>query len=71
MPSAPETAQWAAAHPELRINCVCPGFTATDFNGHRGPQTVEEGTDQIVAIATIGAGGPTGTFSDRHGPAGW
>jgi NAD(P)-dependent dehydrogenase (short-subunit alcohol dehydrogenase family) len=65
------TAQWAAAHPELRINCVCPGFTATDFNGHRGPQTVEEGTDQIVAMATIDADGPTGVFNDRHGLVGW
>ena len=65
------TTQWAAAAPELRINCVDPGYTATEFNGNSGPQTVEEGTDAIVAMATIGPDGPTGTFADRHGTVGW
>jgi NAD(P)-dependent dehydrogenase (short-subunit alcohol dehydrogenase family) len=57
--------------PEVRINAVDPGYTATEFNGHSGPQTVTEGTDAIVALASIGADGPTGTFSDRHGPVAW
>lgn len=57
--------------PELRINVVDPGYTATDFNGHAGPQTVTEGTDAIVAAAVIGQDGPTGTFTDRHGVVGW
>lgn len=64
-------AQWAAALPGLRFNVVDPGYTATDLNGNAGPQTVEEGTDAIVAMATIGADGPTGTFTDRHGAVGW
>ncbi|WP_305790012.1 SDR family NAD(P)-dependent oxidoreductase [Symbioplanes lichenis] len=57
--------------PDVRINVVDPGYTATDFNGHAGPQTVTEGTDRIVRMATIGKDGPTGTFSDRHGPLEW
>jgi NAD(P)-dependent dehydrogenase (short-subunit alcohol dehydrogenase family) len=57
--------------PDVRINVVDPGYTATDFNRHSGPQTVTEGTDAIVAMATIGADGPTGTFTDRHGAVGW
>lgn len=65
------TAQWAVALPGLRVNCVDPGYTATEFNGNSGPQTVEEGTDAIVEMATIGPDGPTGTFTDRHGPVGW
>jgi NAD(P)-dependent dehydrogenase (short-subunit alcohol dehydrogenase family) len=65
------TAQWAAALPGLRINAVDPGYTATDFNGHSGPQTVEQGTDAIVAMASIGPDGPTGAFVDRHGTVGW
>ena len=65
------TAQWAAALPGLRINSVDPGYTATEFNGHSGPQTVQEGTDAIVAMASVGPDGPTGTFSDRHGRVGW
>jgi NAD(P)-dependent dehydrogenase (short-subunit alcohol dehydrogenase family) len=65
------TAQWAAALPGLRVNAVDPGYTATDLNGHSGPQTVQEGTDAIVAMATIGPDGPTGTFTDREGTVGW
>ncbi|GAA2018802.1 SDR family NAD(P)-dependent oxidoreductase [Pseudokineococcus marinus] len=65
------TSQWAAALPELRVNCVDPGYTATELNGHSGPQTVEEGAEAIVRMATIGADGPTGTYTDRHGPLGW
>jgi hypothetical protein len=32
---------------------------------------VTEGTDAVVAMATIGSDGPTGTFSDRHGVVAW
>jgi NAD(P)-dependent dehydrogenase (short-subunit alcohol dehydrogenase family) len=65
------TTQYAKAYPGLRINAVDPGYTATDFNHHSGPQTVTEGTDQIVAMAQIGPDGPTGTFTDRHGAVPW
>ena len=65
------TAQWARAFPGLRVNIADPGYTATDLNGNSGHQTVEEGTDAIVALATLGADGPTGTFVDREGPVGW
>jgi NAD(P)-dependent dehydrogenase (short-subunit alcohol dehydrogenase family) len=65
------TTQYAKAFPEIRVNAVDPGYTATDFNGHSGPQTVTEGTDAIVAMATIGADGPTGTFTDRAGAVPW
>ncbi|MBB2948969.1 NAD(P)-dependent dehydrogenase (short-subunit alcohol dehydrogenase family) [Actinoplanes lutulentus] len=62
------TAMYAQFLPEVRINAVDPGWTATDLNGHSGPQTVTEGSDVIVALATAGA---TGTFSDRSGPLPW
>jgi hypothetical protein len=55
----------------MRVNAVAPGFTATDFTGHRGTQTVTEGTDAMVALATIGKDGPTGTFQDRRGIVAW
>ena len=58
------------ALPEMRVNAVDPGYTATDFNGHRGPQTVEEGTEAIVRMASSTRRGPTGTFTDRHGTVG-
>lgn len=65
------TIQWAKAHPRWRVNSADPGFTATDLNQHRGAQTVEEGTDEIVRLATLGFDGPTGTFSDRNGAVPW
>jgi NAD(P)-dependent dehydrogenase (short-subunit alcohol dehydrogenase family) len=65
------TSQWAKALPGMRVNSVDPGYTATDFNDHRGTQTVEEGADQIVRMAELDQSGPTGTFSDRHGAVPW
>ena len=65
------TAQFAKALPDVKVNCVDPGYTATDLNANSGHQTVQEGTDAIVAMATIGPDGPTGTFVDRDGTAAW
>lgn len=65
------TLQYAKALPDIRINAVDPGYTATDINANSGHQTVTEGTDAIVRLATIGPDGPTGTLSDRHGPLPW
>ena len=65
------TVQYAKALPDMRVNAVDPGPTATDLNGHRGLQTVETGTDAIVRMATIGKDGPTGTFTDRKGTVPW
>ena len=65
------TVHYAKAFPQMRINAVDPGYTATDLNGHRGTQTLTEGTDAIVAYATIGPDGPTGGFFDRHGVVPW
>lgn len=63
------TVQYAKAFPEIRINAADPGYTATDLNGNSGPQTVTEGTDAIVELATRGGEGPSGTFIDRSGIA--
>ncbi len=65
------TSQYAKGLPGMRVNAVDPGYTGTDFNGHRGTQTVEEGTDAIVRMAKLDASGPTGTFTDRSGVAPW
>jgi hypothetical protein len=51
----------------MRVNASDPGYTATDFNDHSGHQTVTEGTDATVALATIDQAGPTGEFHDRSG----
>ncbi|HWI73513.1 MAG TPA: SDR family NAD(P)-dependent oxidoreductase [Baekduia sp.] len=65
------TSMYAKALPNMRVNAVDPGYTATDLNGHSGPQSITEGTDAIVALAQIGPDGPTGTFQDRFGTVPW
>ncbi|AEV85505.1 short-chain dehydrogenase [Actinoplanes sp. SE50] len=65
------TTQYAKGLPGIRINAADPGYTATDLNGNSGPQTVTEGTDAIVALATEGPGHGSGRFVDRHGEITW
>lgn len=50
---------------------MCPGYAATDFNGHRGVRTVEQGAEIIVRMATIGEDGPTAGFFDEAGGVAW
>jgi len=46
----------------FKVNAICPGYTKTDFNGHRGPGTVEDAGKRIVKYALIDKDGPTGKF---------
>ena len=53
----------------FKVNAVCPGFVATDFNGHRGTGTVQEAGTRISKYAMIDEDGPTGKFiSEEHNP---
>ncbi|WP_420364664.1 SDR family NAD(P)-dependent oxidoreductase [Curtobacterium sp. L3-7] len=61
------TVQYAKNLPDFRVNVSDPGYTATEFNGFGGHQTVTEGTDATVALATLDQSGPTGEFHDRDG----
>jgi len=65
------TTQYAKALTAIRINAADPGYTATDLNGNTGPQTVTEGTDAIVGLATEGPGHGSGRFVDRDGEIKW
>ncbi|MEI9811955.1 MAG: SDR family oxidoreductase [Acidobacteriota bacterium] len=55
----------------IKVNAANPGFTATDMNGHRGTQSVEEGAAEPVRLALLPADGPTGGFFDNSGPNPW
>ena len=61
------TVQYAKNLTGMRVNASDPGYTDTDFNAHSGHQTVTEGTDATVALATLNQNGPTGEFHDRTG----
>lgn len=53
----------------FKVNAVCPGFVATDFNGYRGTGTVQEGGSRIAEYAMIGNDGPTGKFiAEEYNP---
>ena len=65
------TVQYAKALPGMRINCVEPGYTATDLNGNTGVQSVEQGAEIIVRMAQIGPHGPTAGYFDADGPVPW
>ena len=54
----------------ISVNSVNPGYTATDLNGHSGPQTVEEGAAEIVRLALLDAP-PTGKFLETSGELAW
>jgi len=54
----------------IRVNSVDPGYTATDLNEHRGPQSIPEGAAEIIRLALL-ADGPTGTFSNAQGIFPW
>jgi NAD(P)-dependent dehydrogenase (short-subunit alcohol dehydrogenase family) len=65
------TVMYAKALPEFRVNAVDPGYTATDLNGHRGTQTVEQGAAPVVRAARIAPDGLTGAFLGADGPVPW
>ncbi|MEV4566375.1 SDR family NAD(P)-dependent oxidoreductase [Nonomuraea sp. NPDC049419] len=65
------TTQYAKSLPGIRVNAADPGYTATDLNGHTGPQTVTEGTDAIVTLATEPPESGTGRFVSRTGDIPW
>lgn len=65
------TTSCAKAWPAFRVNAVDPRSTKTGLMGGVGMQEVAQGVIPIVAMATIGPDGPTGTFVDRDGAVAW
>jgi NAD(P)-dependent dehydrogenase (short-subunit alcohol dehydrogenase family) len=55
----------------ILINAGCPGYVATDLNGHRGTRTPEQGAAVFLQLATLPDGGPNGTFRDDTGIQPW
>lgn len=43
-----------------KVNAANPGFTATDFNGHRGVRSAAQGAEPSVYLATLPDDGPSG-----------
>ncbi|WP_353649016.1 SDR family oxidoreductase [Nakamurella sp. A5-74] len=67
------TVQYAKelAGTDILVNAGCPGYVATDLNGHQGHRTPEQGAAIFLELATLPAGGPSGTFRDEEGIQPW
>ncbi|CAN0858128.1 Salutaridine reductase [Linum grandiflorum] len=59
------TRMLARRYPNMRINCVHPGYVNTDLNWHTGPMPVEEGASGSVKCALLPNDGPTGCYFDQ------
>ena len=46
----------------VKVNSIDPGYTATDFNHHSGPGSVESAASFIIKHTLTDANGPTGKF---------
>lgn len=55
----------AKRHPELRVNCPHPGYVKTDLTMSSGVLTPEEGARNVVKVALLPEGGPTGVYFDE------
>jgi len=65
------TLKYSRALSGMRVNAADPGYTRTDLNGGAGDHDVTAGTDGIMRLATLDAGGPTGTVIGGHGALPW
>jgi NAD(P)-dependent dehydrogenase (short-subunit alcohol dehydrogenase family) len=55
----------------IKVNAAAPGYTSTAINNFAGPQTVEQGAEAAVHLATLPEDGPSGSFLERFGPVPW
>jgi NAD(P)-dependent dehydrogenase (short-subunit alcohol dehydrogenase family) len=55
----------------IKVNVVCPGYTATDLNDHSGERSVVEAAREPVRLAMLPADGPSGAYSSDAGLVPW
>ncbi|SDT10593.1 SDR family NAD(P)-dependent oxidoreductase [Microlunatus soli] len=66
------TVQYARKEPSIRFNAVEPGYTDTDLTADvPGGRSAEDSAAVVVRMATVGAGGPTGTLQEEAGLLAW
>ncbi len=65
------TSLFAAALPNISINCACPGWVRTDMGGAGATRSVEEGADTVVWLATDAPVELTGQFLRDRKPIPW
>jgi NAD(P)-dependent dehydrogenase (short-subunit alcohol dehydrogenase family) len=61
----------AEAGPRVKVNCMSPGWVATDMGGAGAPTSPEEGADTAVWLATLPDDGPSDGFFYRRQRIAW
>ena len=56
---------------KFKINCVNPGYTATDFNEFKGTKPVAQGASVIVKYALLKENGRSGKYFSEEGETPW
>ena len=62
---------WELRDTKIKVNSICPGFTATDINNNTGTQTIEEGAVAIVRFAQESDDSPSSGFFHKDGTYSW
>lgn len=62
---------WELRDTPIKVNTVNPGYTATDLNGHSGPQSIQEGAAETVRQSLVPDDAPTGGFFETGGIVPW
>jgi NAD(P)-dependent dehydrogenase (short-subunit alcohol dehydrogenase family) len=55
----------------VKVNAACPGYCATDLNGHSGPRSPQQGAQTPVRLATLPDSGQTAGFFNDEGAVPW
>ena len=55
----------------LKVNAAHPGWVKTEMGGEGAMMEIEDGAKTSVALATLGADGPNGTFVHMGEPLPW
>lgn len=55
----------------FKINCVTPGYTSTDLNGHSGGKPAAENCRIIARYALLDEAGPSGKYFGESGELPW